>query len=137
VRRELDLRLPRQAIDRALVPTYTFTAKDVVVVLGQDGLVANVAKYAGAQPLVGVNPDPERFDGVLLPIAPAGTRASVTRVLQGRAAMRAVTLAEIRFGDRQRLLAFNDLFIGMRTHTSARYRVRGRTWRQRPAPGVG
>jgi hypothetical protein len=34
-----------------------------------------------------------------------------------------VTLGEARLGDGQRLLAFNDLFIGARSHVSARYRI--------------
>ena len=124
IRRDLEFGIPRQILDRALVPTYTFTAQDLVVTLGQDGLVANVAKYAGAQPIVGVNPDPERFDGVLLPFLPADAKLAAAGVLEGRAATTRVTLAEVALGDGQRLLAFNDLFVGMRTHTSARYRIR-------------
>src|SRR5437868_13139005 len=58
----LALGLPVQQVDRSLVPTFLFTGKEVVVAVGQDGLVANVAKYVDAQPLVGVNPDPSRFD---------------------------------------------------------------------------
>ena len=124
LRRELDLGLPRQLVDRALVPTYQFDSGDLVVTLGPDGLVANTATYAGAQPIVGVNPDPERIDGVLLPFAPADARAAVERTLSGHAAVRRITLAEAVLGDGQRLLAFNDLFIGARTHVSARYRIR-------------
>ena len=96
---------------------------DVVVTIGQDGLVANVAKYVGAQPLVPVNPDPERFDGQLLPFGVAQARAAVARVLDGTARRRPVTLAEVRLDDGQRLLAFNDLFIGARSHVSARYAI--------------
>ena len=59
---------------------------------GQDGLVANMAKYAGAQPIVGVNPDPERFDGVLLPFRP-DERAPRSAGARGQAAVREVTLA--------------------------------------------
>jgi NAD kinase len=124
LRRELDLGLPRQLVDRALVPTYHFDAGDLIVTLGQDGLVANTATYAGSQPIVGINPDPERIDGILLPFSPDEARAVVARVLDGRATTRAVTLAEAMLGDGQRLLAFNDLFIGARTHVSARYRIR-------------
>lgn len=123
LRRDLDVGLPRQLIDRGLVPTYTFSQHDVVVTLGQDGLVANVAKYTGSQPIIGVNPDPERFDGTLLPFLAAGAKEAVTQVLNTTAAVRAVTLAAIQLEDGQRLLAFNDLFIGTRTHTSARYRI--------------
>lgn len=124
LRRDLEFGIPRQFIDRTLVPTYTFGPPDLVVTLGQDGVVANVAKYAGAQPIVGVNPDPERFDGILLPFRPDETHAVVARVLDGKpAATRGVTLAEVQLADGQRLLAFNDLFIGTRTHTSARYQI--------------
>lgn len=123
LRRGLDLGLKIQVLDRSLVPTYLFAATDVVVALGQDGLVANTAKYAGEQPLVGVNPDPERFDGILLPFLPAQAPEAVRRVLAGRAAIRSVTLAEAVLNDGQRLLAFNDLFLGVRSHVSARYTI--------------
>ncbi|NTX11644.1 NAD+ kinase [Myxococcus sp. CA051A] len=123
LRDSLDVGLPVQHVDRGLVPTFLFSGKEIVVVAGQDGLVANVAKYVGEQPLVGVNPDPERFDGVLLPYEVAGARGAVRKVLEGKARLRGVTLAEARLEDGQRLLAFNDLFIGARTHVSARYRL--------------
>jgi NAD kinase len=113
-----------QPLDRSLLPTFLFGEKDVVVALGQDGLVANAAKYVGAQPLVGVNPDPARFDGVLLPFAVEKARAAVERVLEGRARVREVTLAEARLRDGQRLLGFNDLYLGAQTHVSARYHLR-------------
>ncbi|MCP3139289.1 diacylglycerol kinase catalytic domain-containing protein [Pyxidicoccus xibeiensis] len=124
LRDSLALGLPVQQVDRSLVPTFLFSGKEIVVVVGQDGLVANVAKYVGEQPLVGVNPDPEHFDGILLPYEVAGARGAVRKVLEGRATFRQVTLAEALLGDGQRLLAFNDLFIGARSHVSARYRVR-------------
>lgn len=123
LRRDLDFGMPRQMMDRSLVPTYTFGAHDLVVTLGQDGLVANVAKYALAHPIIGINPDPERFDGVLLPFRPEDAISTVASVFEGKAVTRAVTLAAMQLDDGQRLLAFNDLFIGTRTHTSARYRI--------------
>lgn len=124
VRRLGTLGLDVHPIDRSLVPTYLFTEHDVVLTLGQDGLVANCAKYAGAQPIVGVNPDPARFDGVLLPFTVDSAPAAVEAVLRGRARVREITLAEAALNDGQRLLAFNDLFIGAKTHVSARYRIR-------------
>ena len=116
-----------QQLDRSLIPTYLFAKTDIVVALGQDGLVANTAKYVGAQPLIGVNPDPERFDGVLLRFAPTELRSALARVLEERATFRQVTLAEARLSDGQRLLAFNDLFLGAASHVSARYRLDGGT----------
>jgi NAD kinase len=126
LRRDLDFGMPRQMMDRSLVPTYTFGEHDLVVTLGQDGLVANVAKYALAQPIIGINPDPERFDGVLLPFRPGDAKSTVAGVFEGKAVTRAITLAAMRLDDGQRLLAFNDLFVGTKTHTSARYRIAAR-----------
>ena len=112
-----------QVLDRSLVPTYLFAATDVVVTLGQDGLVANTAKYVGAQPLIGVNPDPARFDGILLPFLPGTVRRGLDAVLAGRPQIRPVTLAEATLSDGQTLLAFNDFYLGAATHVSARYRL--------------
>ena len=123
VRRSLDLGLKVHVVERSLVPTMLFTEADVIVAVGQDGLVANTAKYVGEQPIVAVNPDPERFDGILLRYEPVEARAAVAALLEGRAKVRKVTLAEAALEDGQRLLGFNDLFIGARTHVSARYRI--------------
>ncbi|PZR11081.1 MAG: NAD+ kinase [Archangium gephyra] len=112
-----------QVLDRAVVPTYLFAPTDLVVALGQDGLVANTAKYVGAQPLIGVNPDPERFDGVLLPFRVDEVRQAVDATVSQRAVIDEVTLAEAKLSDGQRLLAFNDLYIGARTHVSSQYRL--------------
>jgi len=123
-RRAIEIGLKVQIMDRALVPTYVFSETDIVVTLGQDGLVANTAKYVGGQPVLGVNPDAERFNGILLPFRPEGLRAQLELAVAGKARMRRVTLAEARLNDGQRLLAFNDLFVGAATHVSARYRIR-------------
>ena len=124
VRRSVDVGLQFQEIDRGLVPTFTFLPEDLVITLGQDGLVANTAKYVGKQPLIAVNPDPERFDGILLPFAPYQIGVALAKVIEGRCRIRSVTLAEASMSDGQRLLAFNDLFLGAQTHVSARYRIR-------------
>jgi NAD kinase len=123
LRKALDFEMPVQLVDRSLVPTFQFQNEDVVVTLGQDGLVANTAKYAGVQPIVAINPEPSRFDGILLPFLPNQAGAAVTRVLENKARTREVTLASVQLGDGQRLLAFNDLFLGARSHVSALYRI--------------
>ncbi len=121
IRKELDLGLPVRPLDRTLVPSFDFWNTAAVVVVGQDGLVANTAKYVRDLPIIGVNPDPSRYDGVLLPFQPADARAVVQRVLAGRAETQSVTLAEVKLADGQRMLAFNDFFIGCASHASARY----------------
>ena len=123
VRRSIETGLKIQVMDRSLVPTYVFAKTDLIATLGQDGLVANTAKYVRGQPILAVNPDPRRFDGVLLPFQPAIVRPNLERVLASQARMRSITLAEARLKDGQRLLAFNDLFVGAQSHISARYRI--------------
>lgn len=125
LRRELsDLGPNVQVVDRSFVPNFVFGPNDVVVTVGQDGLVANTAKYAVGLCIVGVNPDPVRIDGVLLPFQVDNTRNAVRRALEGRAKVRLVTLAEATLPAGQRMLAFNDFFIGAESHVSARYRIK-------------
>lgn len=121
LRRCLEVGLKIQWIDRSLVPTFLFTEHDIVVTAGQDGLVANTAKYIGSQPLVAVNPDRERIDGILLPFSPGTAGKALELVVIGQAHFREVTMAEVIMSDGQKLLAFNDLFIGASSHVSARY----------------
>jgi NAD kinase len=123
VEHSLDFDLKSQFVDRAFLPTFLFTEKDLVVTLGQDGLVANTAKYVKDQPIVAVNPDPARFDGILLPFLPGDLKRAVEAVLAGKESSVTVTMAEAVFSDGQRMRAFNDLFIGPKTHISARYRL--------------
>ena len=56
-----------QYIDREFLPNFVFSAQDIVLVVGQDGLVANAAKYVGEQPIVGINPDPAVFSALKRP----------------------------------------------------------------------
>lgn len=112
-----------QVVDRGYLPNFVFAADDIVVALGQDGLVANTMKYLDGQPLVGVNPEPSRWDGVLLPFEAAGLGPLLDDVAHGRRPVKSVTLAEARLADGQTLRAVNDLFIGPRTHSSALYDI--------------
>jgi NAD kinase len=123
LQQDLDFGLPVKVLDRSFVPNFDFSRSAVVVVLGQDGLVANTAKYVGDLPIVAVNPDPERIDGVLLPFQIEDGRRTVASVLDGRYHSRSVTLAEVNLNDGQRMLAFNDFFVGASSHISARYTI--------------
>jgi NAD kinase len=125
----------RVQLDRADLATFLFAPDDVLIVVGQDGLVPNVAKYLSGQLMLGINPDPERNDGILCPHAPQAvprllewleTRSGPDFRVQER------TMAVVEREDGQRLLALNEVFVGHRTHQSARYRLRvgGREERQ-------
>jgi NAD kinase len=128
LRRRLErLGLKMQVIDWTFLPTFLFTPSDLVVTVGRDGLVVNTAKYLDGQPIVAVNPDPARNDGILLPFSPTTAPPGVEQVLQEKAAYHRITMAEVQLNDGQHLLAFNDFYIGQRTQVSSRY---GLTWRQ-------
>ena len=109
-----------QEVDREFLPNYVFGPHDLVATLGPDGLVVNVAKYLRGQPIVAFNPDPATIDGVLVPfVAPQATALFRQRTF----ALRRLVMARAALADGQDLHAVNDLFIGQRTHVSARYRL--------------
>lgn len=110
-------------LDREFVPNYIFGKEDIVIAVGQDGLIANTLKYLDSQPLIGVNPDTRRWDGVLLPFNPTDIEKVVTDVFRNQRRCKKITLAQADLNDGQRLYAVNDLFIGQRTHVSARYTI--------------
>ena len=110
-------------IDRGLLPGYLFRDDDLVLVLGQDGLVANTLKYLDHQPLIAINPDPARYDGILLPFAVEDAATIVKEVLGSGRKTQAITFGEVQLNDGQRLLAVNDFFIGVKGHSSARYEI--------------
>lgn len=115
--------IKNKSVERRYLPSFIFTESNLIVVIGQDGLVANTAKYSNGLPIIAVNPDNKRYDGVLLPFDPSDFIQGVENVLSNRYKARTVRFAEATLNDGQRLLAFNDIFIGASSHVSARYRV--------------
>jgi hypothetical protein len=110
-------------VRRELLDRFLFEPEDVVVALGQDGLVANVAKYLAGQPVIGVNPDPGRYDGVLVRNSPDAVADLLASAVTGKARTERRTMARASLDDGQHLIALNEVFIGHRTHQSARYRI--------------
>src|SRR5262245_13909319 len=117
----------RTRVDRDQLDRFHFAADDVVLVVGQDGLIPNAAKYLDGQVAIGINPDPERYDGVLCQHPPERTGALLAWLRQpSDAAFRIQhrTMLEAEREDGQRLLALNEFYVGHQTHQSARYRLR-------------
>ncbi len=121
-----------QTVPRGYLPNLILGERDTVIALGRDGLVANVMKYLHGQPLIGVNPDPARWDGRLLPFRPGELERLLPEVLARRRPEEAVTMARAETRDGQVLYAANDFFLGIRDHRSARYEIeyRGRREKQ-------
>lgn len=107
----------RGTVERADVSRFLFAPDDVVMVIGQDGLVANVAKYLDGQPVIGVNPDPERNPGVLV----AHAARDVGDLLRATDRVEQRTMVEARLDDGQTLVALNEIFVGHPSHQTARY----------------
>jgi NAD kinase len=113
-----------QIVERSYLPNFLFGDSDLVVTLGPDGLVINTAKYLDGQPLLAFNPDPERMDGVLIPFRVEAAKMAISHVMAGAYESDLVTMAKATLNDGQTLYAVNDLFIGAKSHVSARYQIR-------------
>ena len=110
-------------LERVFLTNYIFGPDDIVVAIGQDGMVANTLKYLTGQPLLGVNPSPTRWDGVLLPFLVDDLSTVTTEVINGKRKHKEVTIATASLNDGQSLFAVNDFFVGQKTHVSARYQI--------------
>lgn len=119
----IPLRWRRTRVPREELARFLFAPDDVVVVLGQDGLVANVAKYLKGQPVLGFNPDPGLYDGLLVQHAPGAAGELIVETVAGGVRVEERTMVEAVLDDGQRLLALNEVFVGHATHQSARYRI--------------
>lgn len=129
--------LKQQVIERSFLPQFTFGDADLIVTVGPDGLVVNVAKYLDGQPILPVNPDPERIDGVLLPFTAQTFSGALANTLRREQRIQPVSMAEARTQDGQLLLGFNDLFIGARSHVSARYDIaQGKQHERQSSSGI-
>ena len=114
----------RGVVERSELSRFVFSPEDVVIAVGQDGLVANVAKYLDGQPVYGVNPDTTRNPGVLVPHRPAQLQGLLKALANGAApAVEHHCMVEAVVDDGQRLTALNEIFVGHRSHQSARYTI--------------
>jgi hypothetical protein len=116
------LRWRQARVERADLDRFLFGPEDVVVVVGQDGLVANAAKYLSGQPVVGIDADPGRNPGVLVRHRAADTAKLLDSAARGGRADE-LTMVEAVADDTQRLLALNEIYLGPPGHQTARYRI--------------
>ena len=111
----------RASVERDELDRYLFAPEDVIVAVGQDGLVANVAKYLRGQPVLGIDPEPGINAGVLVPFSPAEARAQMLAIARGTAAVEERTMVQARLDDGQSLIALNDVYVGSPGHQSSRW----------------
>ncbi len=114
----------RQAhVERGDLPQFLFAPEDIVVAVGQDGLIANLAKYLTGQPVLGINPDPDRNPGILVPLAPDTFADALHDTVRGSQPFEHRTMVTATTDDGQQLFALNEIYLGHRSHQTARYTV--------------
>jgi len=114
----------RGAVEREDLDRFLFEPEDVVVAVGQDGLLANVAKYLEGQPVIGIDPDPGSGLGVLARHRPEDCARLLETTADGRAPTQQRTMVEAVVdgpGSGLGLIALNEIYLGSPSHQSARY----------------
>ncbi len=114
----------RGLVERADLPRFLFSPDDLVVVVGQDGLVANVAKYVADQVVIGIDPEPGRNPGVLVPHQPKAAAGLLSAVVGATPAIEELSMVTAVTDDGQQLTALNEVYLGQPTHQTARYTLR-------------
>lgn len=114
-------------VERADLSRFLLTPEDIIAVVGQDGLVANAAKYLNGQPVIGIDPEPGANPGVLVRHTP-GAAAKLLQeagLVGPLERLRCQELATVtaRLDDGQELSGLNEIFIGHVSHQSARYQI--------------
>jgi NAD kinase len=110
-------------VNRGELDRFLFAPEDIIVAVGQDGLVANVAKYLNGQPVIGVNPEPDINEGILVPFRVENMSAALRAAPSGAWPTERRTMAEAILDDGRRLVGLNEIFIGHVSHQSARYEI--------------
>ena len=111
----------RGRVERTDLSRFLFEPGDVVLVVGQDGLVANVAKYLDGQPVIGVDPEPGRNAGVLVTHSPDAAVPLMRAAAHAETEVEWRTMVQASTDDGQRLMAVNEIFVGQAGHQTARY----------------
>nr|WP_112135453.1 SDR family NAD(P)-dependent oxidoreductase [Glycomyces dulcitolivorans] len=113
----------RGRVDRDDLPRFLFGPEDIAVAVGQDGLVANLAKYLDRQPVIGVDPEPGRNAGILVRFRAAEVGRVLRTVAEESAAVRRLAMVAARLDDGQEINGLNEVYAGHAGHQSARYRL--------------
>lgn len=113
-------------IDKSFLCNYIFGPDDIVICVGRDGLVCNTMKYlTDGNPVIGVNPDSSRWDGVVLPFSAKDLSWLLPMLCETNDEIpsRKITFAHAVTQNGQEMYAANDIFVGPASHISARYDI--------------
>lgn len=124
IRAEIPPDWRQSVILRSEIERFVFGPDDIVVAFGQDGLVANVAKYLDGQTVIGVDPSPGDNAGVLVRFRVEDFAFALEAAVSKAIDIEPLVMAEARLDNGERLFALNEIFVGHRSHQSARYRLK-------------
>lgn len=137
IRRAMPGEVRLAEIERSFAASYLFDPNCLVVTLGPDGLVINVAKYLDGQSILAFTPEPRKIGGVLASKWPTVARTLLEKAIRQQMKPRSMTMAQATLNDGQKLVAANDLFIGPKSHTSAKYTIRaGQRQEEQSSSGI-
>lgn len=111
-------------VEREDLDRFLFSNNDIIVAVGQDGLVANLAKYTDGQPVIGVTPGGGGSEGILTRFRPKAVGPLLAQVEKGSARLEQRTMVAAKLASGDGLIALNEIFIGHNSHQSARYLIR-------------
>lgn len=120
-------------VERSQLDRFDFLPEDLVVVIGQDGLVPNVSKYLTGQQVIGFDPACIRPGlSQQLMVNHHHTQASqlFKQFEHAELAIQRRTMLEAQLDDSQCMTALNEIFIGHMSHQSAKYDISYRQQRE-------
>ncbi|GAB3527747.1 diacylglycerol kinase catalytic domain-containing protein [Arthrobacter monumenti] len=116
-------------VEREDLSRFLLAPEDIIAVVGQDGLVANAAKYLQGQPVLGIDPEPGINPGVLVRHTAEEVASLLNRISQVGAKAgcqfdrEQLTTVRAELDDGQQLSGLNEIFVGQASHQSARYAI--------------
>ena len=111
----------RAEVERTDLPRFLFGPGDVVVAVGQDGLVANVAKYLSGQPVIGIDPEPGHNPGLLVPHRAEAIHGLLEPAAHEQGGVELRTMVQAETDDGRRLIALNEVYLGHASHQTSRW----------------
>ena len=111
----------RGSVERADLARFPFAPEDIVVVIGADGLVPNLARYLNGQIVIGINPDAS--SAVLVRHRASDAAELMRAAAAGRIGIESRTMVRAAADDGQELIALNEIYLGHASHQTARYEL--------------
>lgn len=115
-----------QVVDKYDLPRFEAKRGDLLIPVGDPGLVINCAKSANSQPVYAINSNPNLYEDVFVTSTLKDFSTGLQKVLEGEFKITPITMAQATLDDGRIVLGVNDIFVGKTNQTSARYVIKTR-----------